>query len=74
MRSLHIHLARNTPRTNTVTGPAGGYREHDLTIPMALRRFARLTNAFSKYPQNHAHMVALYALWYKFVRVMRDCG
>ena len=36
---------------------------------MAMRRFTRLTNAFSKKLENHQHMVALYALWYNFVRV-----
>jgi len=36
---------------------------------MSMRRFTRLTNAFSKKLENHAHMVALYALWYNFVRV-----
>lgn len=41
----------------------------NLTMRMAMRRFARLTNAFSKKLENHAHMVALYALWYNFVRV-----
>jgi hypothetical protein len=30
---------------------------------------ARLTNAFSKKLYNHAHTVALYALWYNFVRI-----
>src|SRR5216683_3222617 len=35
----------------------------------ATRRFTRLTNAFSKKLDNHAHMVALYALWYNFVRI-----
>ena len=34
-----------------------------------MRRFTRLTNAFSKKLENHAHMVALFALWYNFVRV-----
>ena len=34
-----------------------------------MRRFTRLTNAFSKKIENHAHMVALYALWYNFVRI-----
>lgn len=34
-----------------------------------MQRFTRLTNAFSKKLENHAHMVALYALWYNFVRV-----
>jgi hypothetical protein len=36
---------------------------------MAMRRFTRLTNAFSKKLENHAHMVALFALWYNFVRI-----
>jgi hypothetical protein len=35
---------------------------------MSMRRFTRLTNAFSKKLTNHAHLVALYALWYNFVR------
>ena len=34
-----------------------------------MRRFTRLTNAFSKKLGNHVHMVALYALWYNFVRI-----
>ena len=41
----------------------------NLTMRMAMRRFTRLTNAFSKKLENHSHMVALYALWYNFVRV-----
>jgi IS1 family transposase len=41
----------------------------NLTMRTAMRRFTRLTNAFSKKLENHAHMVALYALWYNFVRV-----
>ena len=42
---------------------------HNLTMRMSMRRFTRLTNGFSKKPENHAHMVALYALWYNFCRV-----
>ena len=34
-----------------------------------MRPFTRLTNAFSKKLQNHENMVALYALWYNFVRI-----
>lgn len=40
----------------------------NLTMRMAMRRFTRLTNAFSKKFENHMHMVALYAVWYNFVK------
>ncbi|RYC29611.1 DDE domain-containing protein [Lichenibacterium minor] len=44
----------------------------NLTMRMHMRRFTRLTNAFSKKFENHAHMVALYAVWYNFVRVHKS--
>ncbi len=33
-----------------------------------MRRFTRLTNGPSKKVANHAHMVALYTLFYNFIR------
>ncbi len=44
----------------------------NLTMRMHNRRFTRLTNAFSKKFENHAHMVALHAVWYNFVRVHKS--
>jgi IS1 family transposase len=41
----------------------------NLTMRMHNRRFTRLTNAFSKKFENHAHMVAIYAVWYNFIRI-----
>jgi hypothetical protein len=34
-----------------------------------MRRFTRLTNAFSKKVDNHRHAVALYFVYYNFCRV-----
>jgi hypothetical protein len=34
-----------------------------------MRRFTRLSNAFSKKVENHAHAVALHFMWYNFGRV-----
>ena len=36
---------------------------------MHIRRFTRLTNAFSKKVENHAYAVALYTMYYNFVRI-----
>jgi len=41
----------------------------NLTMRMQMRRFTRLTNAFSKKGLPHYHMVSLYTVWYNFVRM-----
>jgi IS1 family transposase len=41
----------------------------NLTMRMHNRRFTRLTNAFSKKFESHAHIVAIWAVWYNFLRI-----
>lgn len=41
----------------------------NLTMRMAMRRFTRLTNAFSKKIENHAHAVGLHFMHYNFARI-----
>ena len=41
----------------------------NLTLRMGSRRFTRLTNAFSKKAENHAHSVAIHLMHYNFVRI-----
>jgi IS1 family transposase len=41
----------------------------NLTMRMSMRRFTRLTNAFSKKAENHKHAIALYFMYYNFCRI-----
>lgn len=44
----------------------------NLTMRMHMRRFTRLTNPFSKKLANHMHMVAIYTVWYNWVRIHKS--
>ena len=41
----------------------------NLTMRMSMRRFTRLTDAFSKKVENHAQAVALHFMYCNFVRI-----
>lgn len=41
----------------------------NLSMRMHMRRFTRLTNAFSKKVENHAHALAIYFMYYNFGRI-----
>lgn len=41
----------------------------NLNMRMGMRRFTRLTNAFSKKLENHCHALALYFMFYNFARI-----
>ena len=41
----------------------------NLTMRMHIRRFTRLTNAFSKKMENHMHAISLYFMFYNFCKI-----
>ncbi len=41
----------------------------NLTMRMHMRRFTRLTNAFSKKLANHCYAIALHFVYYNFVKI-----
>jgi hypothetical protein len=46
----------------------------NLTMRRHMHRFTRLTNAFSKMVENHAHAVSLHFMYYNFARQHRSLG
>lgn len=80
--SSRLHTGRNTPASictgaekvlvmgkPDITKVSTSYVERaNLTMRMGIRRFTRLTNAFSKKAENHAHAVALHFMHYNFCR------
>jgi IS1 family transposase len=44
----------------------------NLTMRMHMRRFTRLTNAFSKKIENHCHAIALHFVYYNFAKIHKS--
>ena len=44
----------------------------NLTMRMSMRRFTRLTNAFSKKVENHIHAISLHFMYYNFCRIHKS--
>lgn len=68
-RAVHIIGDPETEHIST------SYEERsNLTMRMSMRRFARLTNAFSKQVENHITALSLYFMFYNFAVYTNHCA
>jgi IS1 family transposase len=60
------HIMQGKPDYETIS--TSYVERQNLTMRMGMRRFTRLTNAFSKKLENHEYALALYFMHYNFAR------
>jgi IS1 family transposase len=66
------HVIKGSPDPKQIS--TSFVERQNLTMRMNMRRFTRLTNAFSKKVDNLKHAVALHFMYYNFARVHKTLG
>jgi IS1 family transposase len=66
---IGVQKSRVTGRPDLEHVSTSYVERQNLTMRMSMRRFTRLTNAFSKKAENLAHAVALHFMYYNFARI-----
>jgi hypothetical protein len=64
------HIVSGNPHVKFIS--TSYVERQNLTMRMHMRRFTRLTNAFSKKIENHCHAIALHFVYYNFVKIHKS--
>jgi len=64
---IELRVVQGKP--NLAKASTSYVERQNLSMRMVMRRFTRLTNAFSKKVENHAESIALYFMYYNFGRI-----
>lgn len=70
--SQEVHIMSGDPDPELISTSI--VERNNLSMRMGMRRFTRLTNAFSKKVENHAAMVSLHFMFYNFARPHSSLG
>lgn len=66
---VECHIVQGDPNRKHISTSYVERQNLTMRMHMHMRRFTRLTNAFSKKVENHAHSVALHFMHYNFVKI-----
>ncbi|MEX0629100.1 MAG: IS1 family transposase [Chloroflexota bacterium] len=72
VKSIELRVMMGDPDPDHIS--TSHVERMNLTIRMGMRRFTRLTNAFSKKVENLAHAVTIQFMFYNFARPIRRSG
>lgn len=64
---IHKQVVMGEPKLKNIS--TSYVERQNLTVRMNLRRFTRLTNAFSKKVENHFCAIAFHFMYYNYVRI-----
>ena len=70
IKEIELKVVEGRPETKDIS--TSYVERQNLTMRMSMRRFTRLTNAFSKKIENHIYAISLHFMYYNFCRIHKS--